>query len=276
MDLRLDHVTVAGRSLDALGAAFEGVGLPPTYGGTHSNGVTHMSTLPFPDGTYVECISTREPGAESPWWDAHIRSDAGPCAWCVRVDDAGAAAETLRERGVTVDGPHAFTRERPDGTRLVWDLLYLGDGDPGSVLPFCIADTTPREWRVGEALFGTGVTGIDTVVVGVPNLGRATARLRTAFDLAAPTDGESPRLGATVARFEDAPVTLAAPTEAGWLADRLDTVGASPCAYLLEAKSGATDRYPVTASEAWGDREAAWLDPGALGGIRHLGLVERA
>ncbi|MFC7228579.1 VOC family protein [Salinirubellus salinus] len=276
MDLRLDHVTVAGRSLDALDAAFSGVGLDPTYGGTHSNGVTHMSTLPFPDGTYLECISTREAGAASPWWDAHIRTDAGPCAWCVRVPDAGEAAETLRDRGVAVDGPHEFARERPDGTRLAWELVYLGGGEPGAVLPFCIADTTPREWRVGDPRAGTGVTGIETVVVGVPTLEAASERLRAAFDLGAPTADESERLGARVARFPDAPVALAAPLGDGWLAERLETVGASPCAYLFEAEAGVTDRYPVLTREPWGEREAAWLDPDGLGGLRHLGLVEGA
>lgn len=274
MDLRLDHVTVAGRSLDALDRAFEGVGLTPTYGGTHSNGVTHMSTLSFADGTYLECISTQEAGAESPWWDAHIRADAGPCAWCVRVPDAAEAAETLADRGVAVDGPHEFARERPDGTLLEWELVYLGEGDPGSVLPFCIADTTPREERVGEPLDGTGLVGIDTVVVGVADLDRATARLRAAFDLAESTRGASDRLGATVAHFPDAPVALAAPTGAGWLADRLETVGASPCAFLFEAETGTAERYPVSGTEPWGDGEAVWLDPDAVGGIRHLGLVE--
>jgi hypothetical protein len=274
MELRLDHVTVAGRSLDALDGAFESVGLPPTYGGTHSNGVTHMSTLSLPDGNYVECISTREAGAESPWWDAHIRTDAGPCAWCVRVPDAAEAAATFRNRGVTVDGPHEFARERPDGTRLEWELVYLGGGDPGSVLPFCIADTTPREWRVGEPLGDTGLAGIATVVVGVRDLDRAVERLRAAFDLPAPTRGGSDRLGARLARFPDAPVALATPTGERWLADRLDTVGASPCAYLFDAAAGATERYPVAVTEPWGEAEAAWLDPDAVGGIRHLGLVE--
>jgi hypothetical protein len=274
MDLRLDHVTVAGRSLDSLDAALSGVGLDPTYGGTHSNGVTHMSTLSFPDGTYLECISTREAGAASPWWDAHIRADAGPCAWCVRVPDAAEAAATFEDRGVTVDGPHEFARERPDGTRLAWELVYLGDGDPGGVLPFCIADTTPREERVGEPLTGTGLAGIDSVVVGVADLDRATARLRAAFDLAAPVQGESERLDATVADFPDAPVALAAPRDSGWLADRLETVGASPCAFLFEADAGAAERYPVAATEPWGDGEAVWVEPGAVGGIRHLGLVE--
>jgi len=275
MELRLDHVTVAGRSLDALDAAFESVGLPPTYGGTHSNGVTHMSTLPFPDGTYLECISTLETGRESPWWDAHIRADAGPCAWCVGVPDAGEAAATLADRGVAVDGPHAFARERPDGTLLEWDLVYLGEGDPGSVLPFCITDMTPREQRVGAPLTGTGLDGVDTVVVGVPDLDPASERLRTAFDLAAPSRQTSDRLGATVARFPDAPVALAAPTGAGWLTDRLETVGASPCAFLFAAEAGATERYPVAREERWDDGEAAWLDPDAVGGVRHLGLVER-
>lgn len=272
MDPALDHVTVAGRSLDALAAAFEAIDLPPTYGGPHSNGVTHMSTVAFPDGTYLECISTLEAGAESPWWDAAIRTDAGPCAWAIRVPDAAAAAETFADRGVAVEGPTRFARERPDGVRLEWELVYLGDGEPGSVLPFCIADRTPRERRVGDPLAGTGLRGIEAVVLGVADLDREIERLRAAFDLSAPTRTTSGFLNATVARFPDAPVAVATPDGSGWLADRLDAVGDAPCGYLFGSAPDAVDRYPVAETEPWGDGEAAWLAPDAVGGLRALGL----
>jgi hypothetical protein len=275
MDIAIDHVTVAGRSLDDLESAFAGVGIEPSYGGAHSNGVTHMSTVPFPDGTYLECISTLEPGTTSPWWDAAIRTDAGPCAWAIRVPDAAAAAETFADRGVAVEGPNRFARERPDGTRLEWDLVYLGDGEPGSVLPFCIADRTPRERRVGEPLTDTGLRGADTVVLGVGALDAAADRLRAAFDLPAPTRTTSDFLNATVARFPEAPVAVATPDGNGWLADRLDAIGDAPCGYLFDAAPAAVGRYPVAETEPWGDGGAAWLAPDAVGGLRALGLRAR-
>ncbi|WP_394338428.1 VOC family protein [Halopenitus persicus] len=81
MDLRIDHVTIAGRDLEQLTAAFTAAGLPAEYGGTHSNGVTEMSIVGFRDGSYLELVSTVEPGLESPWWDEPIRRNGGPCAW---------------------------------------------------------------------------------------------------------------------------------------------------------------------------------------------------
>ncbi|MFC7234678.1 VOC family protein [Halosegnis marinus] len=272
MDLRIDHVTVAGRSLDALRDAFAAAGLDTTEGGAHSNGVTHMATLTLPDGSYLELVSTVEEGAASPWWDAAIRTDAGPCAWAVRVDDAAATAAAMRERGVAVEGPVEYARERPDGVVVEWELVYLGDGEPGSLLPFCIADTTPRAERAGEPSPGVGPTAVRTVVVAVPDLAAATDRLRAAFDLAAPVEGESEHLDARVARFPDAPVALATPRDGGPLAERLDAVGSSPCAFLLDAKPGVEERYPTAATESWGDATVAWLD-GDHAGVRGLGLV---
>lgn len=269
MDLRVDHVTVAGRTLDRLEAAFSGAGMEPTYGGTHSNGVTHMSTVAFPDGTYLELVSTLEEGADSPWWDSHVRSDAGPCAWAIRVEDATAVAERLRDRGVAVEGPVPYARERPDGVRVAWELVFLGDGEPGSLLPFCIADTTPRGRRVGDAVPDTGLTGVETVVLGVANAADALERLGRAFGVEATGSVESERLGARVTRT-DAPVALAEPTSDGWLHDRVATLGTAPCAFLFGADGG---EFPTT-TESWAGTRVRWLDPDRLGGYRHLGVVE--
>ena len=63
--IRIDHATLAARSLDPMVEALRGLGFGPTYGGAHSNGVTHMSLVSFPDGSYLELISTLEPGARS-------------------------------------------------------------------------------------------------------------------------------------------------------------------------------------------------------------------
>ncbi|MFC7166091.1 VOC family protein [Halospeciosus flavus] len=136
MDLTIDHVTVAGRNLDALSTAFSDGELPAEYGGTHSNGATHMSIVGFRDGSYIELVSTVDLSTPSPWWHDPIYGDGGPCAWAIDVEDIDEASETLRDRGIAVEGPIDYERERADGTLVEWELSFLGDeADPGATLP---------------------------------------------------------------------------------------------------------------------------------------------
>ncbi|WP_435075419.1 VOC family protein [Halorubrum sp. HHNYT27] len=275
MDIHIDHVTVAGRDLDRLADAFSAAGLPVEYGGRHSNGVTHMSIVGFRDGSYIELISTLEDGTESPWWDDAIRNDGGPCAWAARADDIEAMTATLRDRGVVVDGPSGYQREREDGTLVEWDLTYLEDGDPGARLPFLVADRTPRERRVrptGE-LASSPVRGIETVVVAVPELSAAVDAFETAFDAAEPTLSECDDLRAEVAAFSDLPVALAEPEGDGWLADRVERAGASPAAYLLGYEPGADHGFDDLTAGSVGERSVEWLPVTHPAGRRYIGLV---
>ena len=271
----VDHAVVAGSDLDALAAAFADAGLGTEYGGEHSNGVTHNRTLGFADGSYLELISTVEPGAESPWWDDAIRDDAGPCAWALAVAAADIEAETERiaDLGVPVDGPDYYARERPDGVVVEWDLAGVGEA-LGATLPFLVADRTPREYRIAEAesVAGSGITGVAEVVVCVPDLDVAE-RFAAFFEADPPERGRHEGFGAELARFEDAPVTLAAPVEGAagaWLRDRLDRFGPLPCAYLLgsEDPDATAERVDLAGREGWFDGEVRWVDldvPGRLG-----------
>ncbi|MFC7068718.1 VOC family protein [Halobaculum lipolyticum] len=276
MDLQVDHVTVAGRSLDRLVDAFEAAGFPVEYGGTHSNGVTHMAIVGFRDGSYVELISTMESGAASPWWDDAIRGDGGPCAWAVGVDDISATTAALADRGVRVDGPAAYERTREDGTLVEWDLTYLGDGDPGSSLPFLIEDRTPRERRVRPTgdMASSPIHGVDTVVVGVPDLDAAVRRFTDAFDLAAPERTAFATFDADGAVFPDQPVALAAPTGDGWFAERVDEFGPSPVAYLLGCDSEEETRFDDCTEGSLGDRRVDWLPVTDPIGRPYVGIAE--
>ena len=51
MDLKIDHVTIAGSDLSKMRDAFASLGLVSEYGGAHSNGITHMALLGFEDGS---------------------------------------------------------------------------------------------------------------------------------------------------------------------------------------------------------------------------------
>ena len=275
MDHRIDHVTVAGRDLDRLTEAFSAAGLPVEYGGHHSNGVTHMAIVGFPDGSYVELISKHDAGATSPWWNDAIDDDAGPCAWAVGVDDIEATTATLRDRGVTVDGPAAYERERDDGTLVEWDLTSLEGGDPGTRLPFLIADRTPRERRVRPTVdpAASPLRGIDTVVVGVPDLAAAVDAFATAFDAREPTRTACAPLDADVASFPDLPVILAEPAGDGRLAERVSRTGTSPAAYLIGYERGVDHGFEGLAVEPIADRSVAWLPVTHPVGHRYLGLV---
>jgi hypothetical protein len=189
LDLRIDHVTVAGDVLADLEAEFASVGLPPEYGGEHSNGATHMSLLGFDDGTYVELLSATEraraAGRDDYWWADRIRADAGPAAWAVRSTDVERDADRLEAAGVPVAGPRSYQREREDGVTVAWDLAFPGSGEPGSLLPFLIEDRTPRRYRITptEGVADGPIRGVETVVVGVPDLDDSTEALRDAFGL---------------------------------------------------------------------------------------------
>lgn len=265
----VDHVVIAGSDLERLANAFDAVGLDPQYGGVHSNGITHNYTLGFDDGSYVELISTLEPGQSSPWWDDAIHGDAGPCAWALPVEDIEAETERIADLGWTVDGPSHYSRERPDGTRIEWDLTVVGERELGETVPFLVSDRTPRADRVtaSDALAGTELTGITEVVIGVPELTEALDSFRSFFDCEPPKRGEYDGFGVSLARFADAPVTLAAPRgEESWLTERLDRFGPMVWAYLLESEDvdESAERFDLSASEPWFDDELRWFDLGGM------------
>lgn len=271
----IDHVVFAGPDLDRLLEGFEALGFEPEYGGEHSNGITHNYTVGFDDGSYIELISTLEAGQESPWWDAPIREGAGPCAWALPVEDIEAETRRLADLGIPVDGPTYYNRERPDGVLVEWDLTVVGEGALGSRLPFLVADRTPREYRItpSDGVRDTELVGVTEVVVCVADLDAAVDEFGRLFEEGTPDRRSDPDLGAELAGFEDAPLTLATPTvEGSWLTDRLEPFGDLPCAFLLgsEDANETADRFPLTEPAEWFGREVRWFDadlPGLLGVI---------
>jgi hypothetical protein len=276
--LAVDHVTIAGPDLAALEAALAGTGLRFRYGGPHSNGVTHMSLATFEDGSYVELISTLEAGREAPIWSRHISGAAGPCAWAVGAPASGGVAgeaARLAALGVTVRGPVAMHRERPDGQVARWELAYVGESDPGAMLPFVIEDRTPRELRVPPAepdRSAGRLTGVGAVILGVRDLDDAIGLFKRVYGLSEPTVREDAG-GVGYARFSGSPVILAS-AGSGWLAERLDRFGPAPVGFLFESDDvdAAARRLGLSAPVRWLDLAVAWFEEGRVGGMR-LGVM---
>src|SRR5579864_6423539 len=87
-ELKVDHVTVAGRDLRAMQRALEAVGIKAEYCGPHSNHATEMALTSFPDGSYLELIAIQpkaDPAAVAAHeWHKQLQGNGGPCAWAVR------------------------------------------------------------------------------------------------------------------------------------------------------------------------------------------------
>src|SRR5262249_39381072 len=162
----------------------------------------------------------------------------GPCAWCARASDLATEAARIAGLGIPTHGPVAMNRLRPDGRLVEWELLYVGDGEPGAMLPFLIEDRTPRELRVrpSPSVAGGELRGVAQVLLSVERLETAADLFRRIYDLQMPDQLDDASLGARLARFAGTPVTLAEPlpdARGEWLRERLVRFGPAPCAYLL-------------------------------------------
>jgi catechol 2,3-dioxygenase-like lactoylglutathione lyase family enzyme len=265
-DLRVDHVTVAGKDLRKMQSALEAAGLKSEYGGPHANHATEMALVSFPDGSYLELIAVQpkaDPAAvRQHTWARQLESNAGPCAWAIRSADVDTEVRRLRATGLEVQPPIRNGRARPDGYRLDWQTAQVGRDGNGTFFPFLIQDFTPRDKRAFPSGKPTSAeyTGVARVVIAVRDLDSAIARYRKAFDLPEPKREDDAVFGAKLAWFPGTPVILAAPVgAASWLARRIDSFGEAPCAFILGGKV-----QPAPAS-TWFGHAIQWSDPEKLG-----------
>lgn len=275
--MHIDHVAFAHEDLDTVVDAFTRVGLAPEYGGVHATGTTHMSLLGFVDGSYLELLSTTPDSdpADAGFWPEYIAASAGPAAWCIGVDDTREWAKRCIDAGLPVDGPKTAGRERDDGRRVEWDMVFVGGEDDRELHPFAITDRTPRERRVTptENVAEGPLTGVAEVVLAVSDLDRAVEQFRRVYGFPTPERWTDESFAASLATFPGQPVTLAEPLdETSWLVDRLRAVGSGPCAYLLGSDDldAAADTYALSSPATWGGessgptRHVAWFDADEL------------
>lgn len=274
-DLKIDHVTAAGSSLQNMQARLSALSLPSDYGGQHSNRATEMAIISFPDGSYLELIALQRDADPNRVklhpWARFIESNAGPCGWALRCSDISAETRRLRDAGVFVGELVRGGRLRADGVRLDWETAQVGTEGNGAFFPFLIRDLTPRQARAypkGKPS-AKNFSGISKVVIAVRDLDAAAKRYQQAYGLEAPIKQVDASFGAHLAALGGTPVVLAAPlTPQSWLAARLDQFGEAPCAFVLSTRKSA--RYPARSKTRWFGKDVSWLDTGELGW--HLGV----
>ena len=270
---QIDRVVFAWAHLEALAGAFASVGLTTDYGGIHTNGATHMATLGFGDGSYLELISVRQPGQQAPVWQHHIATNGGICAWSVSVGDVHRISDRLRALGMPVDGPRSSSRHRPDGEKIESEIAFVGAEGMGSLHPFMITDRTPRENRVrlSDSADGSGLAGLHSVVLAAPDAEAAAIELQRVYGAGEPVDIDAGAFPGRTVQLHGEPVAITSPaTDDDWVAKRLRTYGPTPCACLVRSTSMAATRrrLPLSEPTRFGDRDVAWLDSETLRSLR--------
>lgn len=262
-EIRIDHATIAGTSLDSLRQAFTRVtGIPTEYGGPHANHASEMAIVSFPDGSYLELMGIQkdaDPKALAEHaWAPFLSNNGGPCAFAVQVPDVPAELARLKAAGIPAGSTEHSGRLRPDGIRLDWETAGVGPGRRGSLFPFLIRDVTSREARVyptGKPTT-TKYSGISRVILGVKDMEAVIAQYRKAYNLPAPRREHSNKLEADTAWFDGTPIAIAGKARPGsWLARRIKLYGEFPVAFVLAGSS-----KPVA-----GKSKITWLDEKALG-----------
>jgi hypothetical protein len=260
-DLKVDHITIAGRDLKQLQSQLSASGVRSEYGGKHTNGLTEMAIASFTDGSYLELIAAQKPtGAAEHYWGKFIDANAGPCAWAVSVPDVAAA--------VPGSHPTKSGRLRPDGVALEWESASVGPEAQGTFFPFFIHDVTPRDRRsfpMGKPS-APEFSGVALVVIGVRDLSVAIDRYRKTFRLPAPELQDDKKMGMHLALFKGTPVVLASGLNSGTpLSRRVAEFGEAPYSFVLDQASHTTEGVEGFTSQwfghtiRWPNSDHSWI-----------------
>jgi hypothetical protein len=264
--MQIDHAVVAASDQSGLVERFEAAGFTPEFGGVHDHGTTQMSVLGFPDGSYLELIGPTPdtPPAEAVFWPELLAADAGPAAWALLADDVGERAVRHVRHGTPIDGPHHRGRERPDGTPIEWDMVFLGDDADGTAYPFYVADRTPRRLRVTPTagLEAGPLAGVAEVVVGVADTTAWSERFAAGFRTPRPIPFDHDDVAGALFDVPGTPLVLA---ESAPSTPR-------PTTFLLGTPDldVAMDAFDLVSAGQWHGRPLAWV----AGFEGELGVVE--
>lgn len=189
-DLKVHHVTVAGRDIKQMQSYLAAVGIATEYGGKGTNGLIEIAFATFRDGSHLELIGAQNAtGASGHYWGKFIDADAGPCAW-----------------GVFLPG---VRRPNDDGRRdglLNWESAdHENPRHDGTLFPYTIEDVSFHLRKPSAP----GFAGVAFVVVGVRNLDAAINLYRARLHFPAPQRYEDSSLQMRLAAFSGTSIVLA-------------------------------------------------------------------
>jgi catechol 2,3-dioxygenase-like lactoylglutathione lyase family enzyme len=153
---RLDHVVVVVADLESAITRYRRAGFHVQPGGRHPDRGTENAIIRF-GLTYLELLAVWDPAraeARGPFGQTIVdalaaRPTGGLLGYVLATHDIKEEAARLRAADIPFDGPFAMQRERPDGNRLVWQLLVPHGTPWRRPWPMIIEWGTPDGERLG-------------------------------------------------------------------------------------------------------------------------------
>lgn len=162
----IDHVIVAVRDLDRAVAAYRLLGFTPTDRGRHPALGTHNHLFMF-GRDYFELVGVERPTPDNQRWRDVLADREGLAGIALATDDAEAATEALRARGVEAPDVSYFSRpvEINGGMEEArFAAAYVAPSvTPVAPMFFCQHYTRDLVWRPEWQRHPNGVTGIGAV-----------------------------------------------------------------------------------------------------------------
>lgn len=238
MIFALDHLVVLVGDLDQAQADWRAQGFAVVYGGEHTDGATHNALVALADGSYIELLAFKREEPSHHWW-RHVAYGPGVIDFALLSARMDVDLEAVRARGISIEGPIAGGRLRPDGEEIAWQIAVAHFPD----VPFLCADVTPRNRRVPQLTDEqrAGATGIASVTILVESIAEAVRRYAALLDRSPVKDAELEPGVAWSAAFQLGPtrVELVQPlpeASSHPLAQRLATRGPGIVAYTLKGQ----------------------------------------
>lgn len=189
-DLRFDHAVIAVPALDKAMADYQALGFTVRFGGEHPGRRTHNALITFADGSYLELIAERPQlpptaDARENWVREALAEGRAFLTFALRSESLTATIAECDARGLTLTGPMAGARARPDGQWIAWRSAAAA----ARHLPFIIEDVSARNLRISEAAADTahanGVKGARRVVLLAGDVSARAAEFAALLGMAA-------------------------------------------------------------------------------------------
>ena len=142
----IDHIVIAVPDLEAAIETYRRLGFSVVEGGRHPVG-SYNALIAFADGAYIELLAFYEDSPQHIWWNLLHERGGGLIDFCMATDDIAADYAVFRGQGVEMSELVNLSRRRLDGYELAWINNKVCGAYQG-LIPFIIADRTPREERL--------------------------------------------------------------------------------------------------------------------------------
>jgi catechol 2,3-dioxygenase-like lactoylglutathione lyase family enzyme len=209
MIVRLDHITIGVRDLATAMQNFQRLGFIVTDGGTNKTLGTESAWICLGDA-YLELIASFNPILTmqvvpniEPALNVLDVRDAAMLGFGMESTDIQQDVEHLLDADLVTTPPISTERVQPDGEKTD-SIMFFPEGKPWrSPWPFLyqrILDPA-RVFSLPQYTHSNGVTGIDSVAVGVKDIARVSEVYQKQFGFTYYDDGQFPDLNMRRIRF---------------------------------------------------------------------------